>query len=345
MQNPAAKKYFCLAAVLLGLWLGLRYALALILPFLLGLGIALAAEPLVKLCRRRLPRWAGSALGVTATLVMTLTLLTLLISALIRELGQLAGVLPDMAQTARQGLTSLEDFLLSLAHRAPEGMQGIIQRWILSVFHDSSRWSDAVAEHLPGIATSLLGRIPNGALTVFTTVVSSYMISARLPSLRAALARRVPQSWKDQALPVLRKLRHCLGRWLAAQARLCGISFAIMCLGLMLLRIPYGPLWALAIALIDALPVLGSGTVLVPWALICFLQGSNVQAFGLLVIYILVTLSRSVLEPRLLGKQLGLDPLLTLAAMYAGFRLWGVLGMVFAPMAAVLATELVKSRE
>ncbi len=347
MENPATKKYFCLALVLLGLWAGLRYALPLVLPFLMGLLIALGAEPLVGLCARRLhlPRWVGSALGVTATLVMVLTLLTLLLSALIRELGQLAGILPDMAQTARQGLGSLEDFLLSLAHRAPEGLQGVMQRWVLSIFHDTGRWSDAMVEHLPGIATSLLGRIPNGALMLFTMVISSYMLSARLPTLRASLSRRIPQSWKDKVLPTLQKLRHCLGRWLAAQARLCAISFAIMCLGLLLLRIPYAPLWALAVALIDALPVLGSGTVLVPWALICFLQDRNAQALGLLVIYVLVTVARSVLEPRMLGKQLGLDPLLTLIAMYAGFRLWGVLGMIFAPMVAVLTGELVKSQE
>ena len=347
MENPAVKKYFYLALALLGLWAGVRYALPLIFPFALGLGIALGAEPLVRLCAKRLhlPRWVSSALAVSATLIMALTLLTLLLSALIRELGQLAGVLPDMAQTARQGLTSLEDFLLSLAHRAPDGLQGMLQRWVLRLFHDSGRWSDAVAEHLPGIATSLLGRIPNGALTLFTVVISSYMLSARLPQLRKALRERIPQSWQDKALPTLRKLRHCLGRYLAAQARLCAISFAIMCLGLLALGIPYAPVWALAIASIDALPVLGSGTVLVPWALICFLQDNSPQALGLLVIYILVTVARSVLEPKLLGKQLGLDPLLTLVAMYAGFRLWGVLGMVFSPMVAALTGELVKSQE
>lgn len=345
MENPAVKKYFYLALALLGLWAGVRYALPLIFPFALGLGIALGAEPLVTLCQRRFPRWVGSALGVTATLILALCALTLLLSTALRELGQLAGALPDMAQTARQGLTSLEDFLLSLARRAPEGLQGVLQRWVLSLFHDSGRWSDAMAEHLPGIASSLLGRIPNSALTLFTVVISSYMLSARLPQLRKALRDRIPQSWQDRVLPTLRKLRHCLGRYLAAQARLCAISFAIMCLGLLVLGIPYAPVWALAIALIDALPVLGSGTVLVPWALICFLQDNSPQALGLLVIYILVTVARSVLEPRLLGKQLGLDPLLTLVAMYAGFRLWGVLGMVFSPMVAALTGELVKSQE
>ncbi len=347
MQNPTVKKLFYLALVLFGVWAGLRYALPLVLPFLLGLALALAAEPLVRLCIKllHLPRVAGTALGVTAALIMVLTLLMLLFSALIRELGQLAGVLPNMAETARQGLISLEDFLLRLARRAPDGLQKLLTRWVLSIFHDSGQWSDAIAQQLPGIATSILGRIPNGALMLFTTVISSYMISARLPHLRATLSQRIPQGWKEKVVPALKKTRQCLGKWLAAQARLCGITFAILCLGLLLLRISYAPVWAIIIAFVDALPVLGSGTVLLPWALICFLQGSSTQAVGLLAIYILATTARSVLEPKLLGKQLGLDPLLTLVAMYAGFRIWGVMGMVFAPMLAVVSSELVKSQQ
>lgn len=346
MKNPAIRKVFALSAALFALWAAVRYALPLLLPFLLGLALALAAEPLVSLCARRfhLPRLAATALGVTATVVMALTLLALLISLLLRELSQLSGVLPEMAEAARRGLISLEDFLLRLVRRAPDGLQTLLTRWVLSIFHDTSRWTDAFVQYLPGIASSILSRIPNGALLFFTMIVSAYMISARLPSLRKGVSQRIPQSWRDRLIPTMEKLRHCLGRWLAAQGRLCGICFGILCLGLLLLGIPHAPLWALLIAFVDALPVLGSGTVLVPWALICFLQGSNGQALGLLVIYICATTSRSVLEPKMLGKQLGLDPLLTLVALYAGFRIWGVLGMIFAPMLAVVGAELVKSQ-
>ncbi len=347
MQNPVVKKVFCLALVFLGVWAGVRYALPLMLPFLLGLAIALATEPLVGLCTRhlRMPRMAATALAVTAMLIMVLTLLTLLLSALLRQLGQLAGVLPEMAQTVQLGLVSLEDSLLTLVRRAPDGMQRMMTQWVLNIFHNSGQWSEALVSHLPGIATSILGRIPNGALTLFTMVISAYMISARLPALRGSLSRRVPQRWQEKVFPTLGKLRHCLSRWLAAQARLCAIAFAIMALGLLLLRVPYAPVWALGIAVVDALPVLGSGTVLIPWALVCFLQGSSGRAIGLLAVYVLVTVARSILEPKLLGKELGLDPLLTLVAMYAGFRLWGVLGMILSPMVAVVSTELVKSQQ
>ena len=94
------------------------------------------------------------------------------------------------------------------------------------------------------------------------------------------------------------------------------------------------------IALIDARPVLGSGMVLVPWSIVCFLQGEAPRGIGLLGIYAAACLLRSVLEPRFVGKQLGLDPLLTLAAIYIGYRLFGIGGMILAPLLAVFATQL-----
>ena len=109
----------------------------------------------------------------------------------------------------------------------------------------------------------------------------------------------------------------------------------------MILGIRYALLWGILVALVDALPVLGTGAVLIPWSLISFLESNNARALGLLGLYAIVALTRSVLEPRLVGKQLGLDPLLTLACLYAGFRLWGVAGMIFAPLLAVAIRQFV----
>jgi len=104
-------------------------------------------------------------------------------------------------------------------------------------------------------------------------------------------------------------------------------------------------LWAFLIALVDAIPMLGTGTVLVPWSLLCFLQGNPVRGVGLLGLYVTAMLVRSALEPRVVGRQLGINPLLTLAALYAGFRLWGVTGMILAPIITVTATQLAVKEE
>ena len=100
----------------------------------------------------------------------------------------------------------------------------------------------------------------------------------------------------------------------------------------------------LGTALVDAFPVLGTGTVLLPWSLLCFLQQDSARAIGLLGIYTTVTLTRSLMEPKLVGRHLGLDPLATLMSLYIGYRLWGIPGMLFAPLLAVTALQLVPEK-
>ena len=102
-----------------------------------------------------------------------------------------------------------------------------------------------------------------------------------------------------------------------------------------LLGIQYAPLWAMAVSVVDALPILGTGTVLVPWSLVCLVQHNTGRALGLVGLYIATALTRSTLEPRLVGRQLGLDPLVTLIALYVGFRLWGLPGMILSPLLVI----------
>ena len=122
------------------------------------------------------------------------------------------------------------------------------------------------------------------------------------------------------------------------------LCFLIVLCGFLLLNVPYAPVWALFTAVVDAIPVLGTGTVLLPWSLVCFLQGDHPMAIGLLGIYAVAFLARSILEPRLVGDQLGLDPLMALAALYVGYKVWGFVGMLLSPMLCVTAMELIQEK-
>ena len=123
------------------------------------------------------------------------------------------------------------------------------------------------------------------------------------------------------------------------------INIVLLLLGFLLIGIPRALLWAALVALVDAVPVLGTGTVLVPWALVRFLQGDVLQGAGLLATFSVAWLVRSVLEPRIVGRSLGLDPLISLVAFYVGFKLWGIPGMILAPMAAALIKSLLDNSQ
>jgi len=197
-----------------------------------------------------------------------------------------------------------------------------------------------LAQRIPVLATSLLSHVPDGALTLFTSVLSAFMISARFPKIRLWIKKQLSEGPVSSIAPAFGKVRKALGGWLKAQLKLSGMSLVILLAGFLILRVPYAPVWALLIAIVDAVPLLGTGTALVPWAAVCFLQGSTVRGIGLLGIFAVTALTRSTLEPRLVGRQLGLDPLMTLAALYAGFKLWGIGGMLLAPVLSVAVKEL-----
>ena len=342
MTQPIYRKILTLAAVFLSLWVAIRYLLPVFLPFLLGGGLALAAEPLVRFLSGKLRLHRGIAAGIGITIAFALLVLALmLLGALaVRELSLLSGVLPQAQEMVRTGLGSLQDLVLSLAARLPETVSGPATRTVLELFSGGAALLSKITDKLLSLATGILGRIPDGALGFGTALISSYMISAKLPGIKTALRRRIPGVWKEKYLPALHTVKDSVFSYLRAQCKLAGVTFLIVAGGLLILGIRLAPLWALLIALVDAVPLLGTGTAMIPWALASLVQGEHIRAIGLGGIYLAATVTRSVLEPRLIGRQMGMDPLVTLIALYLGYRLWGVLGMLLAPLATATAIRL-----
>lgn len=343
MSSSPLKKIGIAVAVFAAVWLLIRYLLPIMLPFLLALLLALAAEPLVNVLHRglRLPRGLASGIGVVISLLVAVLLVLTLGALLLRQLRSLAGVIPDLGETALAGLQSLEDFLLRLAEKAPDTVSPILANRVEGAFSNGTEVVNQVLSRVFSLASGILTRIPDSAFGFGTWILASFMVSIKLPQLRLFLKNKLPSSWRERYFPAIRQLKQNLSGWLFAQLKLTGITFLILSAGFLLLRITYAPLWALLICFVDALPILGTGTVLIPWSLVCFLQGDTARALGLLGTYAAAALLRSVLEPRLIGKQLGLDPLVTLFAMYAGYRLWGILGMISSPLLAVTVTQMI----
>ena len=332
------QKYILYGLGFLALVLASRYVLPLALPFLLGAALALAAEPLVSLLNRRLPRSLAAGIGVTITFALLVLLVSVLCGLLIRELGLLADVLPELLEAAKGGMTALEIFLTDLVARTPETVRPLLIQQIQELFSDGSALLDRVTAWLLKLASGVLTRLPDSALGFGTGIIASFMISAKLPVWKTWLKSKFSQEYRP-LLETAKGLKGAVWGWLKAQVKLSGVTWVLMTLGLLLLNIPLAPLWGGVVALVDAFPILGTGAVLVPWSLVSFAQGDPGQAFGLLGLYGSITLIRTLLEPRLVGQHLGLDPLLTLAALYAGYRLWGLPGMLLSPLLAVVILQ------
>ena len=318
-------------------WLGLKYLLPVALPFLLGAALALAAEPLVGRMAGRLPRGVSAGFGVTVTLVAVAVLVYFAGMVAFGQLKKLTGLMPDLQNAATQATQLAQDFFVQLSDRAPEEVRPMLQKTVLAFFDNGTVLVQQLTQRIPGFVGSTLTRVGDGAVGVGTGVLSAFLISARLPQLKEALKSRLPQLGENA---VFSRIKKGLGGWLKAQLKLTAITAIILLVGFWVLRIPHAPMWAALVALVDAVPILGTGTVLLPWALVCFLQKQTLRGIGLLCVYGASFLTRTVLEPRLVGKQLGLDPLLTLMALYLGYRFWGIPGMLLAPILASATANL-----
>lgn len=331
-----------LAAAAAGLAIFLIWLLPVLLPFVIGLcAAALVERPIGLLLRKaRLSRRLAGFLCVLALYALLLSGLYLLGRVLCGELGAFLHELPELASSLAVPLSRLHERLLAAASCFPDGLGSGLRAGVESLFASGSLLSTRVYSALFDFASGLLSGAPGLFLFLITTVLSSFMFAAELPALRTLMQTKLPQAWREKGALFLTRLRAALGGWLLAQLKLMSITFFILTAGLMLLHVSYPVLFGLVIALVDALPVFGTGTVLIPWALLSFLQDGLHRGIGLLVLYGAAALTRQALEPRMIARQIGLSPLLTLMALYIGFRVAGVGGMLVFPICAILLKQL-----
>lgn len=332
-------------AVLLGLALAVlaaRYLLGALLPFALAWAVAAALEPGLSRLRRHLPlrrRFVAAAV----TLVLSGTVLAAAVAIcrrLIREatafLTQLPALLRQLPALGEAWSRRVEQFCAACPDSAAES----VRRFLALVTERLGQWAAGLAEAGLSWLGDAVAALPQIVLFAVTLVLAIDFTVAGYPDLCALARRRLPPEWMEKLRVFRRALRTALGRWLRAQGLLIALTFTELLAGLLLLRQPYALLLALSIALIDALPVFGTGTVLLPWALVLCLIGAVPRGIALAALYAVITVVRSILEPRLMAKGAGLPPLGSLMALYLGFRLAGVAGMVLFPVALLLLKEL-----
>lgn len=343
MKSVFWKWTIVLIAATFGVWIGVKFVLPAALPFLLGGLLAVAAEPAVTFGTERLkmPRTLASFLGVALSLLILMGLLVTFGGIFARQVGTLANKLPDMDSA----LQSAEKTLLSFSEKAPGPLRSLAQKTIHQTMDDSSALLGQLTGRMPGMVSGFFGKLAGSALGIGTGILAAFLISLRLRSLRKIMAESLPAAWKEKYLPAVCRFRDSLVLWLKAQGKLALVTWGIVTVGLFVLGIRKAPLWAFFVALLDALPVLGTGIVLLPWAAVSFLQGDVLRAVGLLGVYGAAAITRIVLEPRVVGRNLGLDPLLTLVAMYTGFRLFGIGGMLLTPILTAAVKNAVKNAE
>ena len=186
----------------------------------------------------------------------------------------------------------------------------------------------------------MMGALPRLYLTCVAKVLAVLLTLSAYPQVMAFLRRQLPERWRGRAGGVKASVLDALGRRRRAECIVLLVTFFQLLAGFLLLRQEYALLLAVVIALIDALPVFGTGTVLLPWAAVLCVAGNVPRGIALAALYAVIAVVRSVLEPKIVAAQVGLPPLVALAAMYVGFCIVGVAGMILLPLAGLVVKQL-----
>ena len=336
-----------LVVLLAGLWLLWKVGLpllSLMAPFVAALITAAILHPAVG--------WLRGSLGGSRKLwsLLVLALLFGLAGAALGGLVYAAGAqLVSLVQSwddLLQGLEGMFRQLEQLFAQFWDLVPPALNETVDSVWESVLAWLKntlpTMLEGMMNYAKDKALSLPALGLALIIYVMAAYLLTADYPDLRTAAARRTDQ----RLLAFLRQVRDtalaAFGGYVKAEFLLSVGVFFILLGGFFLIRQPYGLLLALALAVMDFIPIIGAGTVMVPWAVIDLVTGNLSRAIQLMVIWGLIALFRRVGEPKFVGDQTGLSPILSLVSIYVGMRLGGVLGMILGPTVLLIALNLVK---
>ena len=322
------------AGCALGAFFFFKYIFVFIAPFFVGWLLSLLFHPFVSFLEKklRINRGFGTVLAVIILILFFVVVVAGIWHKLYAEAVLFYQNLPgyiSMLQDAIQKLSLKWDTLISLLPEAVQAFTGnlqeIIKGFLPALFQGTSNASFGILKAIP---SSLMGLI--------MALISSYFFTKDKRIIDAFVSRHVPALFGQGVVRAKQDLKLTVVGYLKTQLILMGYTFAICLAGLWILRSPYAFLLSVITSVIDAVPFFGSGFILWPGALIFFITGDTTMAIGYLAIYLCVNLMRQIMQPKILGTQIGLHPLLTLIAMYIGLKCLGIFGMILGPLVAVL---------
>ena len=313
--------------------------LALMFPFVVGWVIAMIASPLVNWLEKKfnIVKKLGSALVVILVLALIVLILYFSISKLVTETISLLENIPQLYKELEAGLDQIGNSLQGIFHRLPPQFQEGWDNILLNMDQKVGTFITKISEPTVEAAGNFAKRVPSYLISTIVAIMSAYLFTVEHEEVLVWAKKTAPPSVVKRMTLVSDNLKYAVGGYLKAQIKIMGIVFLILWVGLSLLQVHYAVLIAIAIAFLDFLPFFGTGTAMIPWALYKFLVGNIKMAVLLLIVYAITQLVRQLIQPRMLGKSMGLNPLVTLILLYLGYRLGGVTGMIVAvPLGMIL---------
>lgn len=329
---------FSLTATVLFIYVGIK-AIFYFMPFVIGWILSVIAGPLVTFLEKKLKimKRLGSAITIILVLALCIGLIYLIISQIWEEISVLIRNFPSMYHDLERGLSQIGTQGNALFERFPEQIQNSWATLMNNLDDTASSLIGRIGEPTIEVAGNVAKRIPSVLIGTIVAFVSAYFFIADKENLGEWVKKVVPKSITSRLLLVGENLKYAMGGYFKAQFKIMGVVFAILLVGFTLMQIRFSILLAIAIAFLDFLPFFGTGTALIPWAIYKILVGDYKMVAALVILYGVTQLVRQLIQPKLVGDSMGLNPLYTLFLLYLGYRVGSVLGMIFAvPIGLIL---------
>jgi len=325
---------FILIAVLI--FEGFNFILPLFMPFIIGFFIAFILRPAINFLTKKIK--INPALTSTVVLLLfyavMIAALTGFGAKIFEKISEMVFTLPDLYKYSIEPY--LDTFFSKIELLAPNidliGWDNLSQSIMSLVASFSSNALNFI--------TSAATRAPGLMLKLIITIIASFFFTFDYKKIIYFVLNQFSEKNREFILNVKNSSITAVLKLLKAYAILLSVTFIELWIGLTILRVDAAFPIAVLIALVDILPILGTGSIIIPWAIISLINGNSSMAIGLFIIYILITIVRQVLEPKVVGNQIGLYPLITLMCMFIGAQLFGILGLFGFPIAATIIKNL-----
>lgn len=335
------------AGVLVALFLLFRVVLGVLAPFLIAFLLAAVTHPLAKrfALRVHVSEKVISAVFTLLALGLVGALCYLLLNRAFFELQKLIAQLGTEGSPLQAKLTEIFSHMESFFENLPPQLSGFLsflgdpREWLSAQL---SRLATGLSDGVGGVVMRTVYALPTALFFLLVTVIACFYFSVEYDTVNQSMQALLPLKWQQRLPHLASRARSAAMQYLRAYFLLFLITLAELCVGFLILRVEYVFLLAFLLALLDFLPIFGVGTVLIPWGIYALITGSGSLGVGLLVLYAIITVIRQAIEPHFVGKSLGLHPILMLISLYAGLKLFGIIGFLAGPLLALFLKMTLK---
>ena len=342
LKNDGHIKTIVYVLTALSLLFCFKYLADLLLPFIIGFLFAVLIRSFVRFVENvtgmNSKVSAGICTAVCYIFIFTVVFLTL--RALICEIIHFFDNLPKIYESNISPIIKRIELLLS----GVDGKSGEFEKMIASFLDNAEGEIINFIKTLSGNAAEKIGKtllkIPEIFVTITVTIVASFFISIDYDVIKKFLISNIENNTKHRVNKIKGAIFEAVGKLCVSYVVIFLITFSQLATGLFLLKVRYALAISLIIALADIFPVIGTGTILLPWSIIELLNGNKPLAIGLIALFLIISIVRNIVEPKLIGKNSGIHPVVTMIAMYVGLKIGGVIYAILLPFALIIIKQL-----